>query len=313
MEYKVMEYKAKVALQNIDFLNRYRALSTKYSKKNLEGKKLLDHVTGLELYDIFEDIGCKIYCSTGKPDRFLYLNEAEAGYEFSFRFTIESNRIEFILSASEQDKGLVFTNYNMICRALSDDEIIRPPFYASFEDLEDILKIGFGLYLDFKAELIKLAGVEIKEPEKIYKVGIPELPILETIIPIPFHEMANEFTKDFNEMDNGEFFDKYDLSGNIWKETNDFMIARENPNTFGQALIRYLNKKRCFSRYGERTSVRLKSVDNFWKDVPVKIVYFYINDGSKYCAPAHYFAYIPESVEVDNVLGIEIRYPTIID
>ena len=308
-----MDLKFKKVVEAIDFLNRYKELSDKYNNIRTPDEERLTRPDGIEVCDIFEDMGYDLKFSKG-VDKFAYFDEQYGDYDFSFRFCLLRGAVEFILIITEGDRLLTQTHFGYLATCISEDSMIDMPIFSSYEDLQEIFKTAIGIYLDCKEELIKLEGIEFKEPEKVYKVGIPELPILEKIIPIPYHEMANEFTIDFNTMDNKEFFVKYELRGNLWHNPEDFRIARENADTFGKALVRFLEDKMCFTNYPPNILIEENDVTNYWEDEQkVKLVYLYIADGTRYCEEGFYYTYIPEDVNMDKICGIEIRIPKSVD
>ncbi len=304
-----MDLKFRKVLENIDFLNKYGKLSKKYDNVRTPDRDRLLRPDGIEVCDIFEDMGYDLKFSKG-VDKFAYFDEQHGDYDFSFRFNLSYGTVETIFVISEKDKMLVRTHLGFLSKCLGLETPIRKPIFSNYDDLKEIFKTLVGIYLDCKEELIRLAGVEFKEPEKVYKIGIPELPILEQIIPIPYHEMANEFTKDFNAMDNAEFCKKYDACCNLWIRPEDFMVAREHPDTFGKALVRFLANKRCLIRFSSTVKLPPNEIRNHWgEEVEVQPVYLYIADGTRYCTEKHYYTFIPKSVDLDSILGIEIGRP----
>lgn len=304
-----MNLKFRKVLENIDFLKRYSKLSKKYDSIRTPNEKRLTKPDGIEVCDIFEDMGYDLEFSKG-VDKFAYFDEKYEDYKFSFRFSLSNGTAEFILAIWENEELLVGTNFGMMSKELGVIETIKKPVFSNYTELKDILKTAIEIYLNCKAELIKLKGVEFKEPERIYKIGISEHSVLEQIIPAPYHELANEFIFDFNNMDNFDFFKKYRLNGNLWHTPEDFMIARENSDTFGKVLVRFLESKGCFKKYLPTMRINANQITNHWNDgEKVKLVYLYIADGTRHYKERYYYAFIPENVDLDNILGIEIRYP----
>lgn len=62
--------------------------------------------------------------------------------------------VDFILNMDFEGEGMS-KSYGYICKLMGEPEMIKAPRFKDYNELEEILEKGFGIYKDIKAELEK--------------------------------------------------------------------------------------------------------------------------------------------------------------
>lgn len=145
--------------KNIDFYNRYEKLSNDFSFENT-----FEDYSNDEVLKIIENLSYK--AKYRKRDNFFQIVQKTDKYEFYFHICLKYGLAELIIGASriisnEFLAGSVFMGMAKDMESLIGREsegFIPKPRFRNYEDLKEILKIAFGIYEDFKKEVIKEFG-----------------------------------------------------------------------------------------------------------------------------------------------------------
>lgn len=139
-----MTERLKNVLLSVNFKNRYDTLFEKHSHRNLFKKADPKEVQG-----IIEKLGYE--CVYHKSDKFFKIDDVQPN--LSLNLSTDIGIVEFILDTTvngEGDGG----PFDYMCTFVSDDENLKAPRFASYEELEEILVEGFGIYEDIKKGLL---------------------------------------------------------------------------------------------------------------------------------------------------------------
>ena len=137
-----LDTRVEQALRDINFVERYEALSNKFSRGRTPKEKALDYYDG----DFF----------------FSLKKEKNGQYEFGFKFSLEYGMVELIWDLKDSNqKVLLGTNLFTIVRLLTSPENkIMDPIISDYVDFRDVMKIAFEMYEDFKQAFLKISEVE---------------------------------------------------------------------------------------------------------------------------------------------------------
>ena len=139
-----MTERLKNVLLSMNFKNRYDTLFEKHSHRNLFKK-----ADPKEVQEIIEKLGYE--CVYHKTDKFFKIDDVQPN--LSLNLSTDIGIVEFILDTTvdgEGDGG----PFDYMCTFVSDDENLKAPRFASYEELEEILVEGFGIYEDIKKGLL---------------------------------------------------------------------------------------------------------------------------------------------------------------
>ena len=136
---------------------------------------------------------------------------------------------------------------------------------------------------------------------KDWKHGIPKFPKLEKVVPLPFHEKTNQFIIDYKELSETQFFEKYYKLQNIWHNADEYIVASKQYGNLGKVFTYVLVHYGFIAETDYDEEITSDHLENFWGDVPVKLVKFDLQDGL--C----YYAYIPQSTDLKSILDVKIE------
>ena len=141
-----MTEKLQSILQKIDFKNRFDALFEQHSHKNLLKKTDLKMVS-----NIINQLGYEsVYHKSGK---FFKIDAANP--KTSLNVSVDLGIVEFILDTTIDDEG-VGGPFGYMREQIESEGRIKKPRFGSYEELNDILIDGFGIYEDIKVQLLKI-------------------------------------------------------------------------------------------------------------------------------------------------------------
>ena len=142
------------AFKKIDFVKRYEELSNTFNEEKTPDEKILEKTETKKVKEIIQNLGYQ--CQFNSKERFYKIKDEQIG-DFSFRvhISLRYGLVELIWVASESGNLLMGAPWIVYARELKDDirYSIRRPVIGSYGDLEEILKISFEMYEDFKRAL----------------------------------------------------------------------------------------------------------------------------------------------------------------
>lgn len=152
-----LDTRVEQALQNINFVERYEALSHKFSRERTPKGEELDYFDGDFLMEIVELLGYKVHYD--KREHFFYIDLESVGkFQFGFHFALKSGRLELIWVVYKEDEVLLGSPWTRYARLMIDrDYIIKQPIISDYVDFRDVMKIAFEMYEDFKQAFLKIS------------------------------------------------------------------------------------------------------------------------------------------------------------
>lgn len=137
------------SLIDIDFINRYRAISDEFSFKNESYKYEKQDVTSiLQGLDVMVDVY--------EGDQYFADFESVGDYQFRFGLTIKFNIIEFDLTVKNESLNIKSGgSWGLLVQLMTDwKENIKKPGFGSYEQLKSLLIEAVTLYKDIKKEVV---------------------------------------------------------------------------------------------------------------------------------------------------------------
>lgn len=146
-----LNYRLRPALEDINFLSRYRALRERFPYTDI----IFEDYSNKEVLKIIESFGYSV--KYDKRESFFGIKESINTYQFCFNINCKYGIVELIWDVIKEDKRLTLGGpWGLIGDLLIGDECdIKKPAFRNYEDLKEILKDAFSIYEDFKQELLK--------------------------------------------------------------------------------------------------------------------------------------------------------------
>ena len=141
------------ALMRIDFIRRYEELSHRFSAAKMPAVNQLECINHRKVLGVIEKLGysAKYYAK----EKFFQIEEQIENMTFAVHICFHSGRVEMIWVVRENGELLLGSPwFEYSCRLIDIDYIIKSAYAGTYETLEEILKITFGMYEDFKKILL---------------------------------------------------------------------------------------------------------------------------------------------------------------
>lgn len=148
--------KVKTALIKMNFVKRYEELSGKFSAERVPRSERLIYLDGEEVMDMIRELGYQPLFD--KKEKFYKIKEEKIGaFSFGFHIILDSGRVDLVWVVRENDTLLLGAPWSVYSRRLIDVNYrIKSPVFGTYEDLEEILKVAFEMYEEFKRVLFDL-------------------------------------------------------------------------------------------------------------------------------------------------------------
>ena len=146
-----MNSKIKDALVKIDFVKRYEELSAKYNPAKTPSDDRLELIDGEEVMSMISALGYTPKFNS--KEKFFYIQDEVIG-DFSFRvhLILQYGMADIVWVVKEKDELLLGSPWGTYAKRIVDAGCrIKKPVFASYDELEDILKVSFKMYEEFKA------------------------------------------------------------------------------------------------------------------------------------------------------------------
>ncbi len=142
--------KVKLALEKIDFLKRYEHLSNTFNDKRTPLEERLHYFDGEIIIDSLTQLGYKV--GFNSREKFFKIEEEQIGkYIFGANIILDSGMVDLVWIAKENGTLILGMPIGEYSRLIIDPKYrIKKPIFGTYEDLDDILKIAFEMYEDFK-------------------------------------------------------------------------------------------------------------------------------------------------------------------
>lgn len=147
---KELNSKVKDALIKIDFIKRYEELSNKFNAERTPSSNRLVYIDGEEVMETIQDIG--YFPLFDAKEKFYKIEEEQIGkFTLGVHIILQGGMVDLVWVVRENDELLLGAPWGTYSRRLIDSSYrIKKPIFGTYEDLEEILKITFEMYEDFK-------------------------------------------------------------------------------------------------------------------------------------------------------------------
>ncbi|MFP7493411.1 DUF1911 domain-containing protein [Terribacillus saccharophilus] len=136
--------------------------------------------------------------------------------------------------------------------------------------------------------------------------GIKNNPALEKIIPGKWHSFVDNLIKDYKELDDEIFFEKYKEPmelNQIWFSLDEYKEENKDKNILGELIVFALTQREYILQldYKEDLEDHVDFIKDFWPDSETKLVQFILENDQ------NYYAWVPENVEMKNMYEVKIE------
>ena len=140
-----MTQEFRTIFEKIDFVNRYKDLCSKFDNTD----DSFENYENTKVKEVMESFGYKnIRYYKGEDFFEVENNDRLNSYNISLSISFKYGLCEIILSGAPLDAYLDLLNV--------DTGGLKLPAFRSYDELHEILSIAFGLYEDYKREMIAL-------------------------------------------------------------------------------------------------------------------------------------------------------------
>lgn len=142
--------KIKEALTKIDFVKRYEEVSNKFNAERTPPNNRLVYIDGEEVMEIIQELGYSPLFDS--KEKFYKIREERIGkYTLGVHIILQGGMVDLVWVVAEDGELLLGAPWGTYSRRLIDSGYrIKKPIFGTYEDLEQILKITFKMYEDFK-------------------------------------------------------------------------------------------------------------------------------------------------------------------
>ncbi len=148
--------KIKETLIKIDFVKRYEELSDKFNSEKTPLKNRLVYLDGEEVMDIIQDLGYSPIFD--EKEKFYKIKEEQIGkFTLCVHIILQRGMIDLVWVVKEDGELILGAPWSVYSRRLIDSSYrIKKPVFVDYDELEEILKITFNMYEDFKQVLTSI-------------------------------------------------------------------------------------------------------------------------------------------------------------
>ncbi len=148
------------ALIKINFIKRYEELSNKFNAERTPSHNRLVYLDGEEVMETIQDLG--YYPIFDRKEKFYKTKEEEIGkFTLCVNIILQGGMVDLVWVVKENGELLLGAPWSTYSRRLIDSSYrIKKPVFGTYEELEEILKITFKMYEDFKSVL---TGIVFRE------------------------------------------------------------------------------------------------------------------------------------------------------
>jgi len=149
-----LNFKIKAALVKIDFIKRYEELSDKFNAERTPSSNRLVYIDGEEVLETIQDLGYSPLFDA--KEKFYKIKEEKMGrFALGVHIILQGGMVDIVWVVKENGELLLGAPWGTYSRRLINSSYrIKKPIFGTYEDLEEILKITFKMYEDFKSALI---------------------------------------------------------------------------------------------------------------------------------------------------------------
>lgn len=145
-----LNQKIKEAFIKIDFVKRYEELSQRFNAEKTPSSKRLIYIDGEEVMETIQTLGYNPQFDA--REKFYKIKEEKIGeYTFGVHIILRDGMVDLVWVVKEGKELILGAPWGTYSRRLIDSNYrIKKPIFATYEDLDEILKISFDMYEDFK-------------------------------------------------------------------------------------------------------------------------------------------------------------------
>lgn len=142
--------KIKQALIGLNFIKRYEELSNEFNAERTPLSHRLEYIDGEEIMEMIQDLGYSPLFD--RKEKFYKIREEQTEkYTFGVHIILRGGMADFVWVVRENGELLLGEPWGIYPRILVNINYrIKNPIFGTYEDLEQILKITFRMYEDFK-------------------------------------------------------------------------------------------------------------------------------------------------------------------
>lgn len=147
--------KIKNALIKIDFVKRYEELSNIYSDEKTSKNERLIYIDGEEIMEMIQNLGYSPLFD--KKEKFYKIQEEKIlDYSFGFHIILVNGMVDLVWVVRKDGELLLGAPWSVYSRRLIDVNYrIKKPIIGNYEDIEDIFKVIFKMFEDFKKAIVE--------------------------------------------------------------------------------------------------------------------------------------------------------------
>jgi len=146
--------KIKKALLDINFIKRYEFLSNSFDNVKTPLKERLHYFDGELIIESISRLGYTVQFEL-KEKYFKIQEQQIKNYTFAINLILDGGMADIVWIVKENNKlilGLPLGEFSRLI--ISPDYKIKKPIFGTYEDLDEIFRISFQMFEDFKNALI---------------------------------------------------------------------------------------------------------------------------------------------------------------
>ena len=151
-----MEINKKIteALMKMQFIKRYEELSKNFNAERTPSNKRLIYIDGEEVMEMIQEMGYDAIFDS--KEKFYKIKEEKINeYVFGVHIILQDGMVDIVWVVKDNDELILGSPWGTYSRRLINSSYrIKKPIFGTYDDLEEILKITFFMYEDFKRALI---------------------------------------------------------------------------------------------------------------------------------------------------------------
>lgn len=147
--------KIKDALIKMDFIKQYENLSNKFNAERTPSSNRLVYIDGEEVMEMIQNLGYSPVFE--RKEKFYKIKEEQIGtFITGVHIILRDGTVDLVWIVRENGELLLGAPWGTYSKRLIDNSYrIKKPIFGTYEDLEEIIKIAFEMYEDFKIALVE--------------------------------------------------------------------------------------------------------------------------------------------------------------
>lgn len=155
-----MEFDSRIkeALIKMNFLERYEKLAEMFDEERTPSSEMLEYPDGEEVLKAIQKLGY-VPKFVSKEKFFKTKDEKIGNFSFRVHVVLKYGIADFVWVVNEGKNliwGYPFSMYPSVL--VSSEYMVSKPVFGTYEDLDEILRITFEMYEDFKKAFAENQG-----------------------------------------------------------------------------------------------------------------------------------------------------------